>query len=138
MERDPTKRPFFATILVLVVLIFTSLNVIRSISAIQSWSFLESLPLQIPVIYLILSGLIWAFLGFLLLISYILKKKWTLPLAMIMFIGYPVYYWIDHLLISKWRINDHQWRFALALTILSLILGFWMLNNPKTKNYFSK
>jgi uncharacterized membrane protein len=138
MERESTKRPFVATILIIVVLIFTSLNIIRTITSLQSWSFLESLPLQIPVIYLIISGLIWALLGFFLLISYVLKKKWTLPLSTIMFIGYPTYYWIDRLFISKRTINDHQWRFALALTLLSMILGFWISNDSKTKNYFNK
>lgn len=138
MVRDFSKRPFFATLLMIVVLIFTSLNVIRVITSIQSWSFLESLPLQIPVVYLIISGLIWTFLGFFILISLILKKKWSPPLAMTIFIGYPVYFWIDRLIISNWTIDSHQWRFALVATLLTLILGIWILIDPKMKNYYCK
>lgn len=137
MESKLPNRPLGATIMISVVLIFTSFNVLRTISAIQSWSFLGSLPLRIPVIYLAISGFFWASFGITLLIGLFLKKKWTLTLSIVLFIGYSLYYWLDRLFIAKIPLNDRQWQFPLILMIFTLIIGIWIVKDPNTKNYFN-
>jgi len=136
MESKLPNRPFGATILISMVLLFTSLNILRTVAAIQSWSFLESLPMRIPVIFLAISGIIWTLLGITLLIGLFLKSKLGLPIARVLFIGYPIYYWFDRLFIAKVGLNDSRWQFPLVLTFLTLIIGIWISNDPKTRDYF--
>ncbi len=138
MDHDHSKRPLGVNTLIAVVLIFTSLNIVRVISATKSWSFLSSLPLQIPAIYFIISGTIWSLLGTILVFGLILRKMWTLPLTMILCLGYSAFYWFDRLFIASRAVNDSHWQFAVGLTILSIIIMIWILTRQKTKSFLNK
>ena len=136
-ESKLPKRPFSATILIPAVLIFTSLNILRTIAVIRSWSFLGSLPMRIPVIYIAIAGFVWSSFGIIIFICLLLKKRWAPPLSMILFIGFLIHYWLDRLLIAKIAQNDHQWQFALVLTLLTLVIEIWIVINPENRNYFN-
>lgn len=138
MNQKKTHRPFGVTLLIAVVLIFTSLNIVRTIAAIQRQSFLHTLDLQVPVSYLAITGAVWGSLGLVLLVGLAARKRWALPLAMILVLGYPLYYWIDRLFIAEWAAFNSRWQFALGLTGLLVIPAVWILKQAGTRRYLSK
>lgn len=138
MDHKTTRRPFGVTLLIGLVLIFASLNIVRTITAFQSWLFLNSLPLQVPVSYLIITGTAWSILSTIVVFSLLTRKKWSLPFAMLIFLGYPLLYWIDRLFFTEWATFANHWKFSLAITIFTVILALWIIKNPKTKNYLNK
>ena len=57
------KRPFSVTILAFGVLSFVLLQLTRMVSGFQQRQFLASLPLSIPPVYFVITGLVWAAIG---------------------------------------------------------------------------
>ena len=55
-EQQLKKRPFLVTLLAVLVLIISCINLIRLIEAIRMWDFLASLP-GVPPLYIALTGL---------------------------------------------------------------------------------
>ena len=132
------KRPFGVTILIGVVLIFTSLNFFRVSTAIRLWDYLVEPPLNTPVIYLVISGIIWSGLGLTLAFGFVTRQKWSSVLAKISAIVYSSHYWFDRLLIADRSGIGSRWFFALGLTILLLVLTFIILAQPKTRAFLVK
>jgi hypothetical protein len=137
-NQQSRKRPFSVTILIVMVLIFTTLNILRMITAIRLWDFLANLPLDVPAHYLVITGAIWSGIGFLLAVGLFASRKWSLYLAWIAIVLYPIYYWSDRLLIAERHVIAGRWQFASGLTILLLIFAFWVLLQPKTRAFLMK
>jgi hypothetical protein len=137
-EEHSPRRPFCVTILALVVLIFTSLNAFRSGTAIHTWDFLTTLQLNVPNIYFVVTGLIWSVVGVLLIFGLLTKKRWSIRLGRAVIILFAVYYWFDRLLIAERVSIISRWQFTLGLTFLLVIIAFWILGRPTTKEFLSK
>ena len=129
------KRPLFVTILALVVLSIAALHLMRLIQAISLWEFLSELPDVSPT-YLALSGAVWVLLG--------LGLAWGLwqglagaPLAArLLSLAYVLYKWIERLVMSRLDGGQPDWPFALAVTLVSLLIVFWGLSRPPVKAFF--
>lgn len=132
------KRPFGVTILIVMVLIFTSLNALQASTAIRLWSFLIEPPVDTPVIYLVATGIIWSVLGIALAVGLYTRRKWSSPLAKTSAPVYAVYYWVDRLLIAERSAIASRWPFAIGLTILLLTLTFLILSRPKPRIFLAK
>ena len=132
------RRPFSVTFLIVVVLIFTSLNVFRMITAIRTWEFLSVLLPDVSIIYLVITGAIWSMVGFPLSIGLFSGRKWSLPMTRIAVILYISYYWVDRLMVAERSAIASRWPFVSGLTILLLVLTFWILGRPKTKEFLIK
>lgn len=130
-------RPFAVTVLAVLVLIMTSVNLIRFVEALVQWPFLTSLPRVLPA-YLAGSGLFWSLLG--------LPLTWGLwrghPIApkaaRIVVPAYILYYWLDRAFMESAGANFVNWPFSAALTIVLLVSIFWVLARPNSKAYFGE
>ena len=133
-----SKRPFTVTILILVVLIFTTLNALRFVSTIDTWTFLSASPVNVPIGYLAVTGAFWALAGSPLALGLFFRRQWSLRLAQILTLLYAVYYWADRLWIAEPNAISIRWPFSLGLTILLLIYTFLVLSHPKVRMFLSK
>jgi len=138
MDQNTSQRPLSVTLLIAVVLIFMSLNIVRAITAFQSWPLLSSLPLKVPVSYFIVTGTLWGVNGLVLVFGLLTRKKWVLPLSMILTLGYPLYHWIDRFFIAEWTVIKTRWQFDFGLTLLIILLAFWIFKHPKTSIFLIK
>ncbi|MCJ7700236.1 MAG: hypothetical protein MUO62_01525 [Anaerolineales bacterium] len=134
----PMKRPFAVTILIVVVLIFTSLNILRMITAIRTWDTLAASPVRVPVIYLVITGAVWGAVGFPLVLGLYTRREWSLYLARGAIGLYVGYYWFDRLFIADRSAIASRWQFILGFTIILGLFLFWVLAHPKTRAYLSQ
>jgi hypothetical protein len=132
------QRPFGVTLLIVMVLIFTSLNILRMITAIRLWDFLVSFSKDVPTLYLVISGAVWSGVGIITATGLFAEKKWALPATRIAVVLYTVYYWFDRLVVADRFVIAHRWQFALGLTLLLLVFAIWILARPKTKSFLMK
>jgi hypothetical protein len=132
------KRPFYVTILLVVVLIFTLLNGLRLVAAILDWRTLADLPMRVPVLYFILTGAFWAVTGFFLAVGLFLQRRWSAWLAWVALILYPLYYWIDRLFLAYRSAIANRTGFLVATTLLLSAFTLWTLSRPKTRSYLAK
>ena len=132
------RRPIGVTILILAVLIFTSLNALRMITAIRTWDFLVDSPVGVPVIYLVITGAIWMGIGLPLVFGLLTGRKWSLIMAQIAVVLYICYYWFDRLLVADRFAIAGRWQFTLGLTILIMSFTFWTLTCSQNKAFFKK
>jgi hypothetical protein len=137
-EQKPPKRPFAVSILVVLVLFFTTINGVRSYSAINSWELIIDLVPRNLLIYIIASGFIWGVVGLLLSVGIFFRKKWSLIIMRIAVPLYLLYFWIDRLFIAEHDYIYARWQFYLGLTVLILVFYFWILRREKTKKYLNK
>jgi hypothetical protein len=120
------------------VLIFTSLNILRMITAIRSWNLLTSVSKDVPTLYLVIMGAVWSTVGIITATGLFSGKKWALPVTRTAVILYSGYYWLDRLVVADRFVIAHRWQFALGLNILLLIFAIWCLAHPKTKAFLKK
>jgi hypothetical protein len=132
------QRPFGVTLLIGMVLIFTSLNILRMITAIRSWNLLTSVSKDVPTLYLVIMGAVWGTVGIITATGLFSGKKWALPVTRTAVILYSGYYWLDRLVVADRFVIAHRWQFALGLNILLLIFAIWCLAHPKTKAFLKK
>ena len=130
------SRPCSVTLLALVVLMFAGLNLERLVQAIWQWEFLNKI-LPISPLYLALSGLIWALIGFtlafLLWVGASFAPRFTYITAFI----YTMYYWFNRLILfdREWLVN---WLFVTIINIISIVTICWIFSQRKTKTYFGE
>ena len=121
------KQPFRVTLLLWLVLLFTSWNALRVWTAFSWRNVLNEFsgaPLYIGV-----SGLIWMGIGIWLLLSLLQKKPSARILLIASASSYSVWIWIERLFLQIPRGN---WPFTL---VINLILLFFVLF---TSNYWKR
>jgi hypothetical protein len=134
------RRPWGVTILTLFVLTITCLSLLRLVLSLVQWGFLASLPGVSPL-YLALSGLVWACLGMILLWGLWRRKPWMPRGFRWSALLYALYYWLDRVFAAGWLKTDtfpENALFTACLTILLLIIIFWILSRRKNKAYFGE
>jgi hypothetical protein len=139
------KRPLSVTLLALIVLIITVINLIRLGLSIRYWSFLSS-RLEIPPLYLALTGLIWSAAGLSLLWGLWKAKKWAPKLMQAVGLTYALYYWLDHIFLMDHPVGGAtnvlravlpiNWQFSIGVTIVGLVFMVWTLGRKSVTVYF--
>lgn len=139
------KRPRSVTLLALIVLIITVINLIRLGLSIRYWNFLSS-RLEIPSLYLVLTGLIWSAAGLSLLWGLWKAKKWAPKLMQAVGLTYALYYWLDHIFLMEHPVGKAtnvllavlpmNWQFSAGVTIVGLVFMVWTLGRNNVKAYF--
>jgi hypothetical protein len=115
------------------VLIISCTHLIRFIEAIRAWDFLSSLPGVSPL-YIALSGLFWTLVGFPLVWSLWRGYKQAPIAARILVLTYNLYYWFDRFIVAKTISATSNWLFAAIVTLVMILLTFWILG--RSKEYF--
>lgn len=134
--RRNNKRPKCITIIALMVLVFTAINLIRIIQVIAQWQFLSTVLSHAPV-YQLISGMVW-FLGGLTILINIWRGKRSAPLLiMVGGVLYSIYYWVDRFAISSTPF-DSNWLFILIINGVLLIYIIWSLTHKNTKSFFGE
>jgi len=134
------KRPLSVTLLALVVLIITVINLVRFGLSIRDWSFLTS-RLGVSPFYLAMTGLIWSAAGLVLLWGLWKAKKWAPKLMQAVGLTYALYYWLDHIFLMDHPISTvtdtlRASLFAAGVTLVCLAFMVWTLGREKVKSYF--
>jgi hypothetical protein len=138
LESPPDRlvaRPLGVTLLIVVVLIFTGLNLLRLILTIQSWNFLAGL-LTVSPWYLALTGLVWTILGCALIWGLWLRIAWAPNVARLLSGIYVLYYWVDRLFVADRSGLEASWPFTLVICLVLLLWIFWLFTRRKIRNYF--
>lgn len=132
-----SRRPSGVTLFALLVLTFAVLNLLRLVQAIQKWELLATF-LPISPAYLLLSGLLWAVVGFPL--AWSVWRGWRLAyyLSPVALLGYSLYVWTDRLVLSGYGERQENWPFVLCLNILILAWSVWVLTRPRTMAFFGE
>jgi hypothetical protein len=135
MPDRPGARPLSVTLLIIVVLIFTGLNLLRLILTIQSWKFFASL-LPVSPWYLALTGLVWSLLGCALIWGLWLGRTWAPAATRFISGAYVLYYWIDRLFAADRTDLEAGWPFTLAICLVVLLWILWIFTRRRIRNYF--
>ena len=128
-------RPLSVTLLIVVVLIFTGLNLLRLILTIQSWKFLAGL-LPVSPWYLALTGLVWTFLGCALIWGLWFRLSWAPNVTRMLSGFYILYYWVDRLFVADRSGLEASWPFSLVICLVLFLWILWLLNRRRIRNYF--
>jgi len=129
------KRPLSVTILILIVLIISVSSLIRLIQTARLWDFVSEVVYLHPL-YLVKNGLVWGFLGVILVWGLWKAERWSVLLAKIGAIAYLIYLWIDRLLIRTYQAGSGIHVYALIISVIVLVWIFWMFSRPNVKDYF--
>ena len=124
------KRPWRLKFLALLVLLIAALNLLRAIEAVQNWQFLENLPLRVSPLYLLLSGAIWALVGFTLAIGIWFGWRPAWLGTQIASLVYAAYYWLDRSCLAEASVLTVRGPFMVLLTVLLLLIVFGSLWLP--------
>ena len=138
-------RPLSVTLLALVVLCITVLNMARLVLVIVRWEFLADLPGASPF-YISLTGLIWGVAGIVLFWSLWRGLSWAVHLTRAMMLTYAAYYWLDRIFLSEQVAGSPQgeiflplnWPFAITITAIVMVVIVWILSRPATKAFFGE
>lgn len=126
------RRPKLVTALSLGVLTLAMLQLARFGLSLS----LPSLPLSVPPIYLTLTGAIWgsgALVGAWALYT---GRSWAPSFARWGFIAYALWYWADRLLLVRSDYARQTIPASIAISVVLLIVGFWVLQVPKVRRYY--
>lgn len=133
---EPANRPFGVTALLGLVLMFTVLQILRSWAALANWEFLSSLPLNVPPVYLLATGILWAAVGVWTAFGLAWRKDWAPGWLRAGAAGYALFYWADRLLLQQPGPQSSNLVFAAALSALLLGSIFAVLALPQARAYY--
>ncbi len=139
------KRPRSVTLLIVIVLIITVINLIRLVLSVSYWNFLSTRS-GISPIYLAATGLVWSATGIFLVWGLWKAKNWAPRLMQTVTLTYALYYWLDHIFLMDRRVSGGpgaisailpmNWQFAAGLTAVLVIFIAWTFTRSKVKLYF--
>ncbi len=130
------KRPFSVTALLVLVLMFTGMQILRVWSAIDSWDFLSSLPLSVPPLYFVLSGLFWAIAGASLLWGLWRREVWARRAMLGAAVAFGAVHWLDRLFLQPTGPQASNRAYDLLLTLILLATVWLSVALPQARAYF--
>ncbi|MGD2156907.1 MAG: hypothetical protein PVG14_19570 [Anaerolineales bacterium] len=136
-----SSRPFSVTLLAVLVLILTTLYWLRLVETLRLWAFLSRAPISLTLlhrIYLAVTGALWGLVGLPLTWGLWRGRTWAPRSLSLIAILYSAYYWLDRLFLAVPKIWRPRWPFAVAATVILLVLTFWTLSRPGARAFFSK
>ncbi len=133
---NKTKLPVQITLLLLLVILLTALNVVRLITSILWHDALSAYAPFPGPIYIGASGAFWALTGLFLLWSFWRDKSWTRAAWLIASGAYAAWVWLDRLFVqAQMRAN---WLFTLLVTIVLLAYTVIVILDPHDKTFFGR
>jgi len=129
------KRPFLVTLLAVLVLSITIVNLLRLVNTIALWSFLSDFP-GISPFYLAATGLVWALIGVALVWVLWTGNPRAPTVARILTIFYLSYKWLEWIVLTTSGNKLQNWPFLVVLTIVVILFTFWTLSRSDAKDFF--
>jgi hypothetical protein len=133
---EKPKRPFAVTCLAALVLTFTGMQILRAWAMLSNWDFLSDLPLSVPPIFFVVSGLFWGGLGLWLLRGVWIGKAWAPKWTAWTAIGFAAFGLLDRAILQAKGPQNVTWPFDSFLAITLLALVFAGLALPRVRAYF--
>ena len=132
------KRPKSVTWLAIGVLTLAVLNLIRFVETVQTWDYLQTLPISVSAEYLGLTGLIWAVTWLATFLGLWKGQFWAARNLRIFSVLFAIYFWVDQALLGSDpnRTASYQFKFFATLLLLSLI--YWVLSRPQTRKFIGE
>ena len=130
------KNPFRITSMLVLVLLFTTWNIIRLATAIAWHDTLNAYTSPPVPVYIAVSGGFWSLLGIFIGSSLIRRAAWTRPALLFGSFAYGAWVWVDRLYIRA-QIGSN-WPFSLAATIVLLGYVTAVVLDPRNQTYFMK
>jgi hypothetical protein len=130
--------PTGVTWLALGVLSLLIINLTRTVTTLQQWEFLSTLPLSAPPQYLLTSGLIWSILPLPVLWGLLGGKKWAPNAVKALSTLYGLFFWLEQWLVKINPLRTTNWLFSFVITIVLLFLVFWIPSREAVKNFFGE
>jgi hypothetical protein len=87
--------------------------------------------------YLLFAGMIWGLVGIPVIIGLILRAGWMKKLLPIVGLIYPLFYWLERLLLWQSPVARSNWPFMLLLTVIWLGWVVWVSHSEKVRRYFA-
>jgi hypothetical protein len=131
-----TKKFWIVTALVVCVLIFVLFQFSRVRMAIRLADFINTLTPAVSQTYLLVSGLVWASAG-LLVIWWLVRRNAQAPLALkTAAVMYSINYWVEQIWMAQSELRKINWAFSAALNLLLLFLLFLILSLSFVRKIF--
>lgn len=127
-----SKFPFRVTLLLCLVLLFTTWHILQIWTALAWRDILSNLSAQPAVWIIVLSGIVWTLTGVFLIWSIWQGKAWAKILLFGSTAGYTVWYWGKQLI---WQIPRPNWLFAVILNLLLIIFIIYTTKLPTREAY---
>lgn len=129
------KRPFRVTLLAVLVLTITIVNLLRLVNTITLWSFLSGIPGVSPF-YLAVTGLVWTLLGAALVWGLWTGKPKAPRGTRVLTVFYLGYEWLERIVFNGSGNELQSWPFFAILTIIFILFTFWTLSRSDAKAFF--
>ncbi len=129
------KRPWPVTLLAALVLLLTVQGAVRFAAALWNWPVLITYAPQPGPLYIALGGLAWLAAGGVTLYGMLTPRPWARTAALAFCLGYPLYTWLDRLLIQA---DPQRPDAPFALLVTAVWLIFSTLTLFGAKRYFSR
>jgi hypothetical protein len=132
------KRPIAVTVLILMVLSYTVLGWFGLLDALRRWDFLQTLPLTVPLFYLVLRSALMAVFGLPLIWGLWIGRPWAWYATQIYAVVLVTFYWLDRVLVAQPAVIGERWPFMVAITLLELFLVTLALWLPSGRRFFAR
>ena len=129
------KRPFGVTLFLWTVLILSAWGVTRFFATLQAWDVLHEFDASLSPLYLSITGAGWGVAGGVLLSNILRSKPWTRPAVVVSIFIWLIEYWLERILFQAPRANLP---FALACSVIAIIIPWMIAILPGTKSFFTK
>lgn len=131
----PLKRPFGVTLLLWMVLILSAWGLTRFVAALRAWDILYEFDASLSPLYLSITGAGWSVVGGVLLSGIWMGRSWVRPTFIASIFIWLIEYWLERILFQPPRANLP---FALASSVIILIITWMITILPGTKSFFTK
>lgn len=130
-----SSRPRGVTMLALLVLILSVLQLTRFQQSFSRWEFLQA-TLPFHPAYLLVNGAFWGLAGLFLVWAIWFRKSWTPIVLTVAALLYSLNYWFERIFLAGNPNRNINWPFVLALNLLVMAFIAWQLRRKKVIQYF--
>ena len=118
------KRPRSVHLFALAVLYLGVMNLVRARLALDGQSFVQTLPLTMPLAYLGIGGLVWGSVFVVAAFGVWRLRQWARKLLLAAIIVYQLHIWANHLIFDTSAYSRQVWPFQIGIS-LAWMIGVW-------------
>ena len=100
------------------------MNLVRARLALDGQSFVQTLPLTMPLTYLGIGGLVWGSVFVVAAFGVCRLRQWARKLLLAAIIVYQLHIWANHLIFDTSAYSRQVWPFQIGIS-LAWMIGVW-------------